>query len=690
LSAETSLWRRIARTLILWLISVAVFMLIASWRQDITVQSLLAAGVFVIIVSALNALLWPVISYVALPLLVLTVGLGSLILNTIIVKLAADFMPNTIQIESWWAAFVVSLGLTIATMIGSTIMSLDDDGVYQRNMIQRFAKRARKGQALATYPGVIFLEIDGLARPILERAMENGFMPNLARWQREHGYVVSNWHTDLSSQTGAAQAGILLGHNHDIPAFQWVDKSDHARYVASSSIKDAVALEGMLSDKNGVLAHHGLSIGNLFSGDAEVASMTFSRVTGKETRASVPSYYGFFASPYNVLRGLVNFVRDLWVEWRSKARFKHFGRPIVGKRKHLFPFERAATNGIMQDIYTDSIIGNIYAGVVDSVYATYTGYDVNAHACGIEGPDALDSLVRLDRYFSRIKWAAERADRKYLIVVLSDHGQSKGLNFTLRYGQSLEEFIQSLVPAGMKVYGGLDSQEGWAQVSVAMTELSKDESQTSAKFLRRFTRNRTEENGEVKAGPLNDKQREVLEEALTHAPLVVIGSGNLAPMYFANEPERLTREQIDAKCPNLIAGILRHPSTGWLMVKQDDGETMVLGPTGKLRLSDGAVLEGADPLAVYGPHALRLLQRYDSFTNCPDLALNGFYDPDHDDAASYEEQMGFHGGLGGLQNRPFVFHPKSLAMTEELVGAEMVHNTFVRWLGELRGGPTPG
>lgn len=689
MSSESSRWRRLLRTLILWLISVAVFMLIASWRQDITVESLLAASVFVLIVSALNALLWPVISYVALPLLVLTVGLGSLILNTLIVKLAADFMPNTIQIESWWAAFVVSLGLTIATMIGSTIMSVDDDGVYQRNMLQRFAKRARKGQALAAYPGIIFLEIDGLARPILERAMENGFMPHLARWQREGGYVVSNWHTDLSSQTGAAQAGILLGSNQDIPAFQWVDKSDNARYVASSSIKDAVALEGKLSTKNGVLAHNGLSIGNLFSGDAEIASMTFSRVTGKETRASVPTYYGFFASPYNVLRGLVNFVRDLWVEWRSKARFKRFGLPIVGKREHVFPFERAATNGIMQDIYTDSIIGNIYAGTVDSIYATYTGYDVNAHACGVEGPDALDSLQRLDHYFSRIKWAADRAERKYLIVVLSDHGQSKGLNFTTRYGQTLEQFIQSLVPPGMKVFGGLDSEEGWAQVSVAMTELAKDDSQPTARFLRRFTRNRTED-GEVKAGPLNDKQRKILEDALSHAPLVVIGSGNLAPIYFPNDPLRLTREQIDERCPKLIDGILRHPSTGWLMVKHDNGDTIVYGPKGKLRLADGTVLEGENPLKVYGPHALALLQRYDGFSNCPDIVVNGFYDPDHDDAASYEEQMGFHGGLGGMQNRAFVFHPASLTMTEELVGAAMVHDTFVRWQEQLRAGAKGG
>jgi hypothetical protein len=242
--------------------------------------------------------------------------------------------------------------------------------------------------------------------------------------------------------------------------------------------------------------------------------------------------------------------------------------------------------------------------------------------------------------------------------------------------------------AGVKVYGGLDSEEGWSQVSVALTELGKDDSQLAAKVVRRTTSRRVSE-GEVLAGPLNDKQRVVIQTALEHAHVVVIGSGNLAPIYFPDQEERLTREQIDESYPGLIDGILRHPSTGWLLVRQADGESYILGPRGRLRLSDGALLEGQDPLVPYGPHALTLLRRYDSFRNCPDLAVNGFYDPDHDDAASFEEQMGFHGGLGGLQNRAFLFHPGKLKVEGELVGAESVHHTLVRWLAELRGEGAP-
>ena len=73
-------------------------------------------------------------------------------------------------------------------------------------------------------PGIIYLEIDGLALPVLRDAMRDGSAPNMARWIAEDGYRLAEWETDLSSQTGASQAGILLGSNEDIPAFRWVEK----------------------------------------------------------------------------------------------------------------------------------------------------------------------------------------------------------------------------------------------------------------------------------------------------------------------------------------------------------------------------------------------------------------------------------------------------------------------------------
>ena len=54
--------------------------------------------------------------------------------------------------------------------------------------------------------------------------MRDGNAPTMARWLADDTHRLAEWETDLSSQTGASQAGILLGSNEDIPAFRWVEK----------------------------------------------------------------------------------------------------------------------------------------------------------------------------------------------------------------------------------------------------------------------------------------------------------------------------------------------------------------------------------------------------------------------------------------------------------------------------------
>ena len=56
----------------------------------------------------------------------------------------------------------------------------------------------------------------------------------------------SSWRR-TSSQTGASQAGILLGSNEDIPAFRWVEKERGLRMVCSTP-PDCADIERRLKD----------------------------------------------------------------------------------------------------------------------------------------------------------------------------------------------------------------------------------------------------------------------------------------------------------------------------------------------------------------------------------------------------------------------------------------------------------
>ena len=65
------------------------------------------------------------------------------------------------------------------------------------------------------------------------------------RWRagsRTAATQLLEWETDLSSQTGASQAGILLGSNENIPAFRWVEK-ESARLIACSDPDDCAEIE---------------------------------------------------------------------------------------------------------------------------------------------------------------------------------------------------------------------------------------------------------------------------------------------------------------------------------------------------------------------------------------------------------------------------------------------------------------
>ena len=68
-------------------------------------------------------------------------------------------------------------------------------------------------------------------------------MPTLALWLERGSHVITPWETDLSSQTGASQAGILHGNNQDLPAFRWVEKARDNKVMVSTGFSDAPAIE---------------------------------------------------------------------------------------------------------------------------------------------------------------------------------------------------------------------------------------------------------------------------------------------------------------------------------------------------------------------------------------------------------------------------------------------------------------
>ena len=247
--------------------------------------------------------------------------------------LAADSITDgDLSIDSFWSALGVALVASAVSVVLDVVFGTNDDDAYTLRVIQRIAKRS-DGLVETDAPGIIYLEIDGLALPVLQRAMRDGNAPNMARWLVEGGYTLTEWETDLSSQTGASQAGILLGSNEDIPAFRWVEK-ETATMMACSAPPDCAEIERRHAG-HGLLRDGGASRGNLLSGEADHCILTVSRMD--EEKKANPGYRAFLANGFNVTRVFVLLFWEVMLEISASGRAKRRDVRPRGHRGGYYP-----------------------------------------------------------------------------------------------------------------------------------------------------------------------------------------------------------------------------------------------------------------------------------------------------------------------------------------------------------------
>ncbi|MEO6867642.1 MAG: phage holin family protein [Gaiellales bacterium] len=635
-----------------------------------------------LLISLGSAVLGPLTVWLALPVFVYTAGLASLALNAGIVLLVANLLSG-VRVDGFGSAVIVALVVTLVGMVAAWLLAFDDDATFSRAVVRRQVRRARPEAESDVSPGVLFLEIDGCSHGVLRRALRAGYLPTLHRWIRDGTHQLHGWECDLSSQTGASQAGLLLGSNEGIVAFRWFER-DTQREVVSSRPNDATLIEQRLSTGRGLLADGGASRNNLFTGDAETSLMTLSTALsgGRAGRA----WGVYFASADNVTRTLLSVIADVMRELGTSFVMRRRSIEPRLKKGWKYPLIRAATTVVLPDVTVDTLIGDMVRGA-PSAYATFIGYDEVAHHDGVERPSALAQLRRLDRTFGRIDRARRYAARPYEIVVLSDHGQTQGATFLQRYGESLEEVFQREIGGVRGIRARTAGTEPAAQVSGALTEAMASGGLTAR--LAKGVAPHGELTGRGEAVDEHDASGVSAGDSPRADDVLVMASGNLGLIYFTGQPRRATLEEIEQDSPGLVDRLAQHPGIGFVLVRTQDGSSVAIGREGRVRITDGAV-SGTDPLRVYGPNTLRHLQRHDRFEHIPDLLLISTYDPELDEVSAFEELIGSHGGIGGEQSHAFVLAPAHFAWPDEpVIGAGAVHDVLQEWIRQTQRNATP-
>jgi uncharacterized membrane protein YvlD (DUF360 family) len=665
--------RLVLRGLLVLALDAIALLLLAAILPGFDVNGLRGAIVTAAIVGVLNALVWPTLSRLALPLSVVTLGLAGIALNGALVAFAAAASPGA-TINDWFSGIVVAVGLAILTTATSSMLAIDDDEAWMRNVVRRQARR--RGTVTETdVPGMVFLEIDGLAYEVLRRALRDGNAPTLARWIRDGTYRLERWETDWSSQTGACQAGLLHGDNDDMPAFRWWEK-DRGTAIVTNHPRDAEELERRHSNGRGLLHADGASRANILSGDAPHTMLTMSTVR-KRRGALGRDYATYFARPYAAAKTGALMLAEILRERHAALRqVRDHVEPRV-HRSRMYAVVRAWATVIQRDLQIATVVGDMMAGR-PVIYTTFLAYDEVAHHSGIERHDALAVLRQVDREIRRVEVAAADAPRPYRLVVLSDHGQSQGTTFADRFDLTLEALVLSACETDDVAASAGGEDESLAYLSAGLTEVARDESATG-----RAVRSATKGRRAGDAVTLGADARAEVDAKGELPEVTVMASGCLGLVSFPREPGRVTLERLTELHPRLLDALRAHPGIGFVLVRSELDGAVVFGPRGT-RYLDSDRVEGEDPLAPYGPNAAAHVRRTDGFPHCPDIAINSTYWADLEEVAAFEELVGSHGGMGGPQSYPFVLFPGAFPYPgEPVVGAEGMHRVLRGWLALL-------
>jgi uncharacterized membrane protein YvlD (DUF360 family) len=317
--------RRIFRTLfrlaVVWLVDALSLLIAAAIVPGISIQPVgetsrfASAAAAALMLGIVNVLIRPLILLLALPLGFFVLFAAGFIVNVIVLLIAGSLMPG-FEVNGLLPALLGSVVLSIVNTLVTTIVDVDDDSFYN-SVVERLAKRQEFAAATDSTTGLVIIEIDGLSYHHMRKALADGYMPTLKQMMDEEGYVLDRIDCGLPSMTSAAQAGILFGDNHDIPAFRWYDKSRRKSFVSTT---DAAALNMRHSTGAGLL-RGGSSINNMFTGDAEKSLFTLANLrsgSNEEKKRRAGDVYLLMTNPYFFMRTLALYLGDVILElWQA-------------------------------------------------------------------------------------------------------------------------------------------------------------------------------------------------------------------------------------------------------------------------------------------------------------------------------------------------------------------------------------
>ncbi|NUS50968.1 MAG: phosphodiesterase, partial [Nocardioidaceae bacterium] len=633
-------------------------------------RGLLVAIILVVALFLLDALLNPLLRRLAARgsvVLALLLGIVSQI-----VVIAVVIAALGIHADSWVDVLVVLVVAAVVISLGQWLATTTDTAYIIGSAVTRRRWRADSVSEAAARPrGLLVVQLDGVSREVVERALVSGQAPNLDRWLADTHRLQSWWST-VPTTTPASMAGFLHGDADQVAAFRWWDRGE-GRLLATSKPADSEIIESRFVPGQGLLRDGGAAVSTTYTGGAAESYLTMSQAVSTRRLGSGSDYVSFFSRPILFLSSLLltfgEMVKELYQGRRQRVR----GVEPRISRTGAYVLLRGVTNVLLRRLNLSLVAEQMSRGR-PVIYVDFVDYDEIAHHAGPERPESMAAVEGLDTVLGHLQHVAGSVETVYELVVLSDHGQSLGQTFEQLTGQSLAERIAELMHTGEVDRVESTAGEEWGPVNALVSSV--------------LSPRRREP---VVLGP--DRGHTSRSPELPE--LAVTGGGNLGMVWFPRLPARPDVDGVSEAWPNLLPGLLSTPGVGLVMVLGGSGSPLVFGPKG-VRDLDGEVLEGDDPLVGYPSRTAADLWRLGRLGHCGDLVLISTVD-ESGRIHAFEEQVGSHGGIGGPQNHAILIHPRAWSLDDDLleeidgvrmpVGPVSVHRQLLRWRRRIGAGP---
>jgi endonuclease/exonuclease/phosphatase family metal-dependent hydrolase len=310
-----------------------------------------------------------------------------------------------------------------------------------------FGIRTPEGEA--DDPGLIMIQIDGLSRTQLEKAVEKGNMPFLARLIRRNHFTLENFYSGVPSTTPAVQGEIFYGVRAAVPSFQFL-RRDEGKILRMYEAEAAAEIEQEMLEKcPEPLLKDGHSYSNIYRAGSVRSRYCSQDLAPDELLKEMHPFKTMILSLVyapRILRmiGLAILEAGLALVDAVKGLYAREGF----FREMSFVPARVVVCIALREMIRFRVLLDVERGV-QTIHANFLGYDEQSHRRGPSSDFAHWTLKGIDRAIRDIYRAANHSSyRDYELMIYSDHGQEATEPYERRYGRGLDVALGEVFARG--------------------------------------------------------------------------------------------------------------------------------------------------------------------------------------------------------------------------------------------------